>query len=233
MFGLAIKVLSVMKKGIKSFMKKATASADRLVYGNTNFVVISNNCWGGEIYRRLGMQYNTPFIGLYIYGPDYIKLLKNLAYYLSIELSFVETSKWLSSPVSYPVGVLDDVELHFVHYENKELALAKWNRRLKRMNEFTGTDKYFFKIDDRDLSDENIIMSFHNLPYRNKVSFGVDQLNAENHFRVEEFQQEKTVPDGVALYAISFKYFDVLKWVTTGRVTSNLYSKVKAAANLV
>ena len=215
-------------------MKKATASADRLLYRNTHFVVISNNCWGGEIYRRLGMQYNTPFIGLYIYGPDYIELLKNLAYYLSIKLSFVKTSKWVSSPVSYPLGILDDVELHFIHYESNELALAKWNRRLQRMNKFSDMDNYFFKIDDRDLSDENIIMSFHNLPYRNKVSFGVDRLSAKNHFQLEGFlHREKTVPDGIALYAITFKYFDVLKWVTTGRVTSNLYSKVKAAANLV
>ena len=134
--------------------------------------------------------------------------------------------------MSYPLGVLDDIEIHFLHYRDNEEVLTKWKRRLNRMNKITDMDKYFFKIDDRDLSTAEIIMSFHKLPYKNKVSFGVNQLHAKNHIWVENPQQDATAPDGIALYATSFKYFDVLRSVTTGRVTSNLYSKIKATANL-
>ena len=44
---------------------------------NNNFTIVSNNCWGGFIYKRFKLQYNSPFIGLFIFAPDYIYLLKN------------------------------------------------------------------------------------------------------------------------------------------------------------
>lgn len=45
---------------------------------NKDFTIISNNCWGGYVYRYYGLEYNSPTIGGYFFSEDYIKFLKNL-----------------------------------------------------------------------------------------------------------------------------------------------------------
>jgi len=44
----------------------------------------------------IGIEYTSPFIGLFICAPDYIVMLKvkSLARYLSLPLEFVEKSKY-------------------------------------------------------------------------------------------------------------------------------------------
>ena len=44
--------------------------------------IISSNCFAGRIMQDLGMQYNTPTLGLYFFADDYIEFLSNLKYYL-------------------------------------------------------------------------------------------------------------------------------------------------------
>lgn len=98
---------------------------------NKNFTIISNNCWGATIYQELNLHYLTPFVGLYLNAPCYIKLLKKLAYYLKLPLTFTETSRYeiynekkRKGEWSYPVGLLDgDIEIHFFHYNSQEEAL--------------------------------------------------------------------------------------------------------------
>ena len=72
---------------------------------NKNFTIICDNCWAGKVYQELGLPYQTPFVGMFIFSPDYIKMLKNLKHYLSgnIPLTFVirnrNTSKTLIMPI--------------------------------------------------------------------------------------------------------------------------------------
>ena len=83
-----------IKWHIKNILRIITAKIDRKLYDIDKIVVVSNNCFGGEIYTRLGLKFNTPFIGLFIFGSDYIKLLTRIEFYLDHELQFVKTSKW-------------------------------------------------------------------------------------------------------------------------------------------
>ena len=64
---------------------------------NKNFTIICDNCWAGKVYQELGLPYQTPFVGMFVFSPDYIKMLKNLKYYLSgnIPLTFVKESKYI------------------------------------------------------------------------------------------------------------------------------------------
>jgi uncharacterized protein (DUF1919 family) len=48
---------------------------------NTDFVIIANNCFGGQVYKSFGLPYNTPFVGMFLYGPCYLKLLQNFKRY--------------------------------------------------------------------------------------------------------------------------------------------------------
>ncbi len=217
-----------MKKRFIQYLSKIVRVIDRIIYKKKEFVIISNNCWGAEIYQRLGVHYNTPFVGLFIFGPDYIKLLENFDHYLNFELTFTRESKWIDYSVKYPIGLLDDIEIHFMHYRDNNQAKSNWNRRLERMNKFKDRNEYFYKICDRDLINSDIILKFHDLPFKNKISFGINQLPPKNHFQITENDNNKTVPDGLQLYKCSFKYIDLLEWVTTGRITKNIYGKLKS-----
>ena len=88
------------------------------------------------------------------------------------------------------------------------------------------------KICDRDLTDDDIISRFHKLPFKNKISFGVGSNNNMNHIQIKEGNNAQFVPDGVELYKCSFKYFDIFKWINTGKVSNNFYSKMKSFAKI-
>jgi len=217
---------------LKRLMVRVTRKIDRILYSKNNFVVVSNNCWGAEIYKRLGLEYNTPFVGLFIYGPDYINLLENFDYYINKELSFVNESKWSKKTILFPIGKLDDIEIHFMHYKNEEEAFSKWSRRVERMKKNNDLDNFFFKICDRDLTDDDTINRFHRLPFKNKVSFGVGFNNSKNHIQIKEGNNSQFVPDGVELFKCSFKYFDIFNWINTGKISNNFYSKIKSLAKI-
>ncbi|MBL7707171.1 MAG: DUF1919 domain-containing protein [Taibaiella sp.] len=185
-------------------------------YNGRAFAIVANNCWGAEIYKEVNRPFNTPFIGLYIYGPDYVKLLSNIDHYANVELKFIKTSKWLKNTIEqkYPIGILDDVEVHFLHYHSEAEAFEKWNKRMKRLMEVDRSN-WFLKICDRDHGFEEVLLAFHELPFNNKISFAKYNLDINNHIVVEETEQDKTVVDGVRLFDVTNKYVDIIEWINT------------------
>ena len=108
---------------------------------NTDFTIISNNCWAGICYEYYGLPKLSPTVGLYFYADEYIKFLSNLEKYLTIDLRFinVKDSKYskeliFKKQTNIPIGVLDDVEIVFLHYKDAITAKDKWQRRVERMN---------------------------------------------------------------------------------------------------
>lgn len=79
---------------------------------------------GGLLYHDLNKQFNSPTINLYFNSSDFIKFVNNLEYYLSLDILFKEDTV-------YPIGVIDNIEIHFLHYKNNDEALKKWNNRKK------------------------------------------------------------------------------------------------------
>lgn len=135
---------------------------------NRDFTIIANNCWGWKVYNQLGMPYRTPFIGLHINGPCFIKLLKNLPYYLQQELTFVYCSKYDDKKYSYPIALLgNDIEIHFVHYDSEDHARGTWQRRVKRIN----WDNLFIKMCDGYYATPELIKEFDTLDFENTVCF--------------------------------------------------------------
>ena len=49
---------------------------------NREVTIISENCWGGFMCQFTGMRYNSPFVGLLVPAPDYIKILRSLREYV-------------------------------------------------------------------------------------------------------------------------------------------------------
>ncbi len=48
--------------------------------------IITNNCYGLKYYSLRKIQYNTCFIGLFIFAPCYIKLLENFNNIMNLPL---------------------------------------------------------------------------------------------------------------------------------------------------
>jgi uncharacterized protein (DUF1919 family) len=136
---------------------------------NRDFTLISDDCWGGYVYNRFGLQYNTPFIWLIINPKDYLKLLKNIKYYLlDNELVFLRIEEF-----NFPIAVLGDILIYFKGYKTAEEADEKWRRRLQRMN----WDNLFVKMT---VKDEVEAAEFGKLKYKNKIAF----RNNETEFDV-------------------------------------------------
>ena len=87
------KIIRFVKRKIRDQFKGHLSNKDIKDIGDKNFVLISNNCWGGEVYQWYKRPYNSPFIGLFLYGPCYDKLLSDFDHYIDQKLKFVKISK--------------------------------------------------------------------------------------------------------------------------------------------
>ena len=129
-----------------------------------NKCIVTNNCYGLEYYKKNNIQYNTPFIGLFLFAPCYIKLLENFEYY--IKQKPVECKQSIYGNFNYPIGQIYDIEIHFLHYSNINDAINTWERRKIRMDNIFNC---IVKMDDRDLYTYDIGEQFINLKYEQKM----------------------------------------------------------------
>lgn len=171
---------------------------------NKNFSVISNNCWAGRLYQYLDMPYLSPTAGLYFFAPDYIKFVSDLHRYLNTPLRFInpEESKYYEEikkrgQTEKPIGILDDVEIVFLHYKTKEEAEEKWNRRKERVN----FDNIILKFSRMDLCTEKEIAEFDSLPFQNKFVLN-NRLPLK--FKSEVYWNETWNEDGILRDTIPF-----------------------------
>ena len=163
--------------------------------------IISSNCFAGRIMQDLGMQYNTPTLGLYFFADDYIEFLSNLKYYLTeAKLEFLEQSryplanerrdKWIHW---YPIGILGGkVEIQFLHYHTEREAANKWYRRSQRVN----FDKLLVIGMEQNLTTVEHIKQFDALPFKNKIFFSSKNLREFNsNCCIDDFAVQGEVGD--------------------------------------
>ncbi|GAA4306389.1 DUF1919 domain-containing protein [Aestuariibaculum suncheonense] len=209
-----------IKRKFREKFKSVINKRDIALLKDKNFVIISNNCWGGTAYQWYERPYNSPFVGLFLYGPCYLKLLNNFEYYMTQELEFVSSSFYPDRELTYPLAKLDDVEIHFTHYETEEEAKEKWKRRTERMLQETNLDNYYFKICDRERTTKEHLLEFHQLPFKNKLSFSIKdhkELRGKRHIKVLESHKKnkKYVPNGKKMFKLTFLYFNLNNWLLT------------------
>ena len=66
-----------------------------------------------------------------------------------------------------PIGLLDDVEIMFLHYSTPEEAREKWDRRVRRIN----WDHLIIKFSQQNLATIDHLRAVDRLPYKNKIVF--------------------------------------------------------------
>lgn len=121
--------------------------------------IISQNCIGGVFYHDLGMQFLSPTINLFIKEPDFVRFALNLQHYMDCELEM----HWEEE---YPVGNLDDIEIHFKHYKTCKEAKEQWNRRKQRIN----WNKIIILSTDRDGFDDVMFQQWKHIPFPKVLS---------------------------------------------------------------
>ena len=160
------------------------------VSSGKSLTIISNNCWGGHVYRYFGLSYASPTIGLFFYADDYIRFLSNLKHYLALDLKFIplDKSRYRDDLVSKqiltcPIGVLDDVEIVFLHYHSEKEAAEKWNRRKDRMN----PDDVIVKMSEQNHCTPDHLKAFDALPYERKFVFVHKDYGLDSQIVCKEF----------------------------------------------
>lgn len=113
---------------------------------------------------------------------DFVRMVKNLNWYMEQRLVQIENGE------SYPVGLLEDVRIRFMHYKTFDEAVKKWEERKKRIN----WDNLFIIGTDRAGCTYETIKSFEQLPYKNKVIFThVDYPEFPSAYYIKGFEEEK------------------------------------------
>lgn len=185
---------------------------------NRNFTIISRNCIGGLIYQLLGLEYNTPFVGLFLPPVCFIKLTSDLQSYLAERLSFVDESKypayaWRSGRDPYPIGMLKDVEVHFMHYRSRIDAESAWYRRLARIN----FDRLFLISVDLSMTagcDEEHVRAFDQLPCPRKVCFTAKAYpDVRSAVPIRALAEAQQFVDLYTNYHLFTGSFDFVKWL--------------------
>lgn len=145
----------------------------------TDFTIISNNCWGGRIYEYFNLPKQTPTVGMYFFAEDYVRFCSNLDYYLSLPLVFInwdesvhKLSLQKKNEEGVIVGKLGDVELVFLHYNDKEVIMQKWKRRIDRINRKNIILKFSYQNECND----ELVKQFFKIKGYKKIFFSGEPL---------------------------------------------------------
>jgi len=221
--GLRLKILK--------YNRKIFGSIHQRKLKNKSFTIISNNCWGGEVYEYYNLVKQSPTVGLFFMADDYIKFLTNLKGYLSAELTFInpDESRWRNNDIissdkrwgMYPVGKIEarnsdgkseDVEIFFLHYKDEQEAKQKWKRRVDRIN----WNHLLVKFNDQNGCNEDHISKFDGLQFTNKVFFSV-----KKHSECKSAIQIKAPKDHEYVRA-SYEPFGTNKYCDVDRLINSL-----------
>lgn len=182
---------------------------ERFKLKDNKFIIISNNCWGGDLYKYTKRKYNTPFIGLFLYPKCYLKICSNIERYLKIELvELSNISKYKDDKCNYPIGLLDDVEIHFLHYKTFSEAKEKWSRRCSRFFDDYSSSVLLYKFcdSDSDSDSDSDIIEFNNiLEEKLFITFTRKKVDIKNNYEVNEKL------NGIELFDRRFKFIRLHK----------------------
>lgn len=220
-------------KGLQEKLKRTRAQVysryEQVKLRDKPFILVTNNCWGYGLYESLGREYNTPFIGLFLYPECYLRLLENFDEYLESKLAFGTCSRYFAHQAHYPIGYLRDIEIHFLHYKSAEEACTKWERRLGRMQQArAGGVNCYFKFCDRDGCTYEQMARFHALPHPLKLSLGVNPFPAAEHICIPQMRDKNSdsLIDGAAQFGKRYGYFDITTWINRGSLARTISARL-------
>jgi len=180
---------------------------------NPHFTIISNNCWAGHVYRYFNLPYDSPTIGLYFFAADYIKFVSNLRHYIETDIKFIKytKSKYKEQIVNthkerVPIGLLDDVEIFFLHYKSEDECLQKWNRRKERIH----WNSLYIKMSEQNLCSYELLQKFDELQYKDKFVFVSKEYGLNSQVVFNDWIGHGEVTNDTTNFN---KYIDIINWL--------------------
>ena len=164
--------------------------------------IFSPNCWGGLTYHQLGLPFMSPLINMWEDHDDYLRLLEDPHYYMSLEPVFLETCDNKMAP-PYPVVMLGDVKVRMNHYRDYAEAMECWHRRVKRIK----WDDLFVMLWDED---PLRVERFLSLPFDKKVCFVPWETHIEGCISVP-YRQYESLKDK--------EFWQIMNMLAQGRLT--------------
>ena len=175
---------------------------------NNSFSIISSNCVGGVVAHDFGQQLRSPTVNLFFYPDDFIKFCRDLKHYMNCEVVEVK-----DSGLNYPVGKLDDIQIHFLHYDTFNQAVEKWNDRRERIH----WDNIYIVMTDRDGCTEDHIRMFDELPYEHKIIFTSTPSTYKSAQYIRNFKGPYYNSFSNIFGRRYYDSFDFLRWFNEGK----------------
>lgn len=131
--------MNIIKKlliEIRNKNRKRILAQYRQMNNNKDVSIIAQNCVGGVMYSALDLEFKSPTVNLFIEDENFVKLVENLEYYMSIP-AVPKSEKYvdpIDSNIVYPKIAVDDIEICCLHYHSCSDAIEAWERRRKRVN---------------------------------------------------------------------------------------------------
>lgn len=127
--------------------------------------IISDDCWGGEVYHTLALPFHSPTININWQTGEYVKFITDLPYYLRQPLQCGREGD-LEAGI-YPIGLLGEgdkqVSMELIHNHSFGEAKQQWERRQKRVN----FNNIFVKLGMNRKDDwKTYVDIFEGLPYK-------------------------------------------------------------------
>ncbi len=192
---------------INNILRKIYNKLLRSKLHNKTITLIASNCTGAAMLHDLNLQFNSPFVNLWLLPKDFIKFCERIDHYVAQNLTFIE-----EPGIDYPVGLLGDIKIFFQHYSSKEEAFETWNRRKLRIDK----RNIFIMFTDRDGCDYEDLVRFDHLKFQNKVVFvHIPQPDIKSSYYIPGFENDNCV--GQLLYFKNRytykKYYDSFNFV--------------------
>lgn len=182
---------------------------------NGPLTILSNNCWGGHMYRYFGLPYTSPTVGMYFFASDYIKFLSSLREYMSESLVIIKPEESVHykelvaehpNSLKVPIGRLGDIEIVFLHSHSAEEAITKWNRRATRMN----YNNLIVKMSEMNSCTPELLKDFDSLPYQRKFVFTTKDYGLNSQVIFHEYQNCLDIKNDTSKFR---KYIDLINLV--------------------
>jgi uncharacterized protein (DUF1919 family) len=207
------KYINITKK-IKDKLIRFIGNFKKRKFKYTDFTIISNNCFGGIIYRNNNIPFQSPTCGLFIMPDDYIKFIYKMKSYLEKDMTeiSINESKYKDylNKINYSgtIGKVDDIEIMFLHYKDFNEAKEKWYRRAKRIN----YDKIIYKFSDQNNCTYQNLLDFQNFKAKNKICFTARKYDDVDSIIFSEFTKDGYVVNDTK-EKIFKKYFNIYDYI--------------------
>lgn len=174
---------------------------------NDRFSILCSTCIGGIIYHRLGKEFLSPTINMWMDQKEFLIFLENLDEALEQELVFIKTK--YDHPVAQLTTKGGSVNLYFNHDKTEEEANRNWTKRKARIDR----DNLFIIMYELDGITEEDIRRLEKIKCKNKIV-----LSAHKH----DIPYVLTIkPKGATNYLVSDRFgrrpfekkFDFVKWL--------------------